>query len=108
MQQILLHKEFEHKEEILELLEVIDGTKEDNEVLGFLDYDNIKNGKMCRHIVCVLPYCASCDALFYKKKTVAVIASSAKPLLAVSIKVHKSFSAYRTGFTMNHIYFLSV
>lgn len=58
-----LHKEFEHKEEILELLEVIDGSKEDNEVLGFLDYDNIKNGKMCRHIVMVLPYCASCDAM---------------------------------------------
>ena len=58
-----LHKEFEYKEEILELLEVIDGSKEDNEVLGFLNYDNIKNGKMCRHIVMVLPYCASCDAM---------------------------------------------
>lgn len=58
-----LHKEFEHKQEILDLLEVIDGSKEDNEVLGFLDYDNIKNGKMCRHIVLVLPYCASCDAM---------------------------------------------
>ncbi len=58
-----LHKEFEYKEEILELLEVIDGSKEDDEVLGFLDYDNIKNGKMCRHIVMVLPYCASCDAM---------------------------------------------
>ena len=57
------HKEFEYKEEILELLEVIDGSKEDNEVLGFLNYDNIKTGKMCRHIVMVLPYCASCDAM---------------------------------------------
>lgn len=57
------HKEFKHKQEILELLEVIDGSKEDNEVLGFLNYENIKNGKMCRHIVMVLPYCASCDAM---------------------------------------------
>ena len=57
------HKLFVHEQEILELLEVIDGSKEDEELLGFLDYDKIKNGKMCRHIVVVLPYCASCDAL---------------------------------------------
>lgn len=58
-----LHKKFENEQEILELFEVIDGSKEDEEVLGFLNYDKIKQGKMCRHIVCVLPYCASCDAL---------------------------------------------
>lgn len=57
------HKKFIYEQEILELLEVIDGSKEDSELLGFLDYDKIKEGKMCRHIVCVLPYCASCDAL---------------------------------------------
>ena len=57
------HKLFVHEQEILELLEVIDGSKEDEELLGFLDYDKIKDGKMCRHIVFVLPYCASCDAL---------------------------------------------
>ena len=57
------HKLFVHEQEILELLEVIDGSKEDEELLGFLDYDKIKDGKMCRHIVVVLPYCASCDAL---------------------------------------------
>lgn len=57
------HKLFVHEQEILELLEVIDGSKEDGELLGFLDYDKIKDGKMCRHIVVVLPYCASCDAL---------------------------------------------
>ena len=28
-----------------------------------MDYEKIKSGMMCRHIVCVLPYCASCDAL---------------------------------------------
>ena len=57
------HLEFQHPQEILELLEVIDGTKTDNNLLGFLDYDKIKQGKMCRHIVCVLPFRASCDAL---------------------------------------------
>lgn len=57
------HKLFVHEEEILDLFEVIDGSKEDEELLGFLDYDKIKDGKMCRHIVVVLPYCASCDAL---------------------------------------------
>ena len=57
------HKKFINEQEILELFEVIDGSKEDENVLGFLNYDKIKQGKMCRHIVCVLPYCASCDAL---------------------------------------------
>lgn len=57
------HKRFIYEQEILDLLEVIDGSKEDSELLGFLDYEKIKEGKMCRHIVCVLPYCASCDAL---------------------------------------------
>ena len=58
-----LHKKFENEEEVLELFEAIDGSKNDENVLGFLNYGKIKEGKMCRHIVCVLPYCASCDAL---------------------------------------------
>lgn len=57
------HRQFLHEAEVLDLLEVIDGTKEDENVLGFLDYDKLKEGKMCRHIVCVLPYKASCDAM---------------------------------------------
>ena len=57
------HRQFKHEVEILELLEVIDGTKDDENLLGFLDYDKIKDGKMCRHIVCVLPFRASCDAM---------------------------------------------
>ena len=57
------HRQFNHEAEILDLLEVIDGTKEDENLLGFLDYDKIKDGKMCRHIVCVLPFRASCDAM---------------------------------------------
>ena len=57
------HKRFVFEQEIMDLLEVIDGSKDDSELLGFLDYDRIKSGNMCRHIVMVLPYCASCDAM---------------------------------------------
>ena len=56
------HKKFVYETEVLDLLKVIDGSKEDENILGFLDYDKIKEGKMCRHIVCVLPFRASCDA----------------------------------------------
>ena len=58
-----LHKKFVNEKEILELLQAIDGSKEDSNVFGFLNYDKIIKGKMCRHIVFVLPYCASCDAM---------------------------------------------
>ena len=58
-----LHKKFVYEKEVLELFEAIDGSKEDDGLLSFLDYERIKKGKMCQHIVCVLPYCASCDAL---------------------------------------------
>jgi hypothetical protein len=57
------YKEFVHKREILDLLQIIDGSKQEDDLLGFLDYDKIKNGQMCRHIVCVLPFRASCDAM---------------------------------------------
>ncbi len=57
------HKAFHHEREIRDLLEIIDGTKSEDGMLGFLDYDKIKEGEMCRHIVCVLPFRASCDAL---------------------------------------------
>lgn len=58
-----LHKKFKYEQEILDLLKVMDGSEDDSNLLSFLDYDKIKEGKMCRHIVCVLPYRASCDAL---------------------------------------------
>lgn len=57
------HKKFVNEKEILELFQVIDGSKDDENILGFLNYEKIKSGNMCHHIVCVLPYCASCDAL---------------------------------------------
>lgn len=59
------YKLFKHQEAVLDLMQVIDGSKQDDEVLGFLDYEKIKEGQMCRHIVCVLPFRASCDALEY-------------------------------------------
>lgn len=63
------HKKFINETEILDLLQVIDGSKEDENLLSFLDYEKIKEGKMCRHIVMVLPYCASCDAMEELLKT---------------------------------------
>lgn len=48
---------------MLDLFEAIDGSKNDESIFAFLDYDKIHEGKMCRHMVIVLPYCASCDAL---------------------------------------------
>ena len=58
-----LHKQFVNEKEIYDLFAVLDGSKDDDRLLGFLDFDNIKKGNMCRHIVIVLPYRASCDAL---------------------------------------------
>ena len=57
------YKQFEHEAEVFDLLRVIDGSKTDDSVLGFLNYDKIKEGDMCRHLVVVLPFCASCDAM---------------------------------------------
>ena len=58
-----LHKHFAHEDEVVELLQVIGGVKEDAAILPFLDYPKIKEGSMCHHIVCVLPWKAACDAM---------------------------------------------
>ncbi|MBD5432739.1 MAG: DEAD/DEAH box helicase family protein [Treponema sp.] len=63
------YNQFKHKNEVLDLLRAIDGSKNDRNVFSFLDYDKIKKGCMCRHIVMVLPYCASCDAMEKLLKT---------------------------------------
>lgn len=57
------HKKFIFEKEVLELFMAIDGSRTDDGLLSFLDYAKIKEGKMCQHMVIVLPYCASCDAL---------------------------------------------
>ena len=58
-----LHQKFEHEAEIVDFLHAIDGTEEDGNILSFLANERIQNGNLCRHIVCVLPYRASCDAM---------------------------------------------
>lgn len=58
-----LHRQFVHKAEILDFLYAIDGSREDTNILAFLDNERIRQGKLCRHIVFVLPYRASCDAM---------------------------------------------
>lgn len=58
-----LHRKFKNENEILDLLKAIDGSEEDSEIFSFLNYSKIKQGQMCRHMVMVLPYCASCDAM---------------------------------------------
>ena len=57
------NKHFVFENEVLDLLKAIDGSKEDENIFSFLNYDRIQEGKMCRHIVMVLPYRASCDAM---------------------------------------------
>ena len=57
------YREFIYKKEILDFLKTIGGTKKDDNILDILNNEKIKEGKLCRHIVMVLPYRASCDAL---------------------------------------------
>lgn len=57
------HKKFKYEKQVLRLLNVIDGSNNGLETLGFLNYDKIKKGCMCRHMVWALPYKASCDAM---------------------------------------------
>ena len=63
------YRTFKFEAEILDIFKAIDGTNEDANILGFLNDSRIKDGKMCRHIVCVLPYRTSCDALAALLKT---------------------------------------
>ena len=57
------HKKFVYEIEVLDLIKCIDGSKDDKNIFPFLNYKKIQEGKMCRHMVMVLPYCASCDAM---------------------------------------------
>ena len=43
------HKKFANEREILELLEVIDGKRNDENILGFLDYErrNVPSHRLC-------------------------------------------------------------
>ncbi len=57
------HPSFLYEEDVLRLLKVIDGTEADERILSFLDVDTIKDNDVCKHIVMVLPYKYSCDAM---------------------------------------------
>lgn len=54
---------FKYPEMVLGLVQAIDGFKEDKNIFPFLNYDKIQEGKMCRHMVWVLPFQSSCDAM---------------------------------------------
>ena len=41
------HLVFKHEQEVLDFLQVIDGSKEDANVMGFLDNERIKKGDLC-------------------------------------------------------------
>lgn len=56
------YEKFIHQKEVMDLLQVLDGSKNDTGLLGILDSEPIKVGKLTQHIVIVLPYRASCDA----------------------------------------------
>lgn len=55
--------QFKHRNEVLDLLRAIDGSKKDDNIFSFLNYKKIQDAHMCHHIVMILPYCASCDAM---------------------------------------------
>lgn len=55
--------EFKYYDKVLGLLKAIDGTQTDENIFPFLNYQRINNGNMCRHMVWVLPFQSSCDAM---------------------------------------------
>jgi len=57
------HITFKNEKEVLELLKIIDGTKESDEILSFLNIPKIKDNDICKHIVIVLPKKYACDAM---------------------------------------------
>lgn len=54
---------FKFETEVLELLKAIDGSQKDENIFPFLDYPKIQNGKLAQHMVFVLPYKNSVDAM---------------------------------------------
>ena len=59
---------FKYPDMVVGLVQAIDGFKEDKNIFPFLKYDKIQEGKMCRHMVWVLPFQSSCDAMEYLLK----------------------------------------
>lgn len=88
------HREFVYGEEVLDLLQIIDGYKQERGLLSFLNYPKIVEGKMCRHIVCVLPWKASCDALEKLIRDHSDILPRLKEYKIINISGHDSYSVY--------------
>lgn len=69
------HKKFLHEQEVYDLLAAIDGKHNEDDkyvvdgIFSFLAYPKIKENNMCRHIVMVLPFRVSCDAMEEMLKT---------------------------------------
>ena len=57
------HRKFVHEKEVVELFKAIGGSKKDKNILSFLNYFEEHDKVLCNHIVCVLPWKSSCDAL---------------------------------------------
>lgn len=57
------HLKFKHEDEVLKTLKALDGKENSESIFPILNYEKIKEGKMAHHIVIVLPYKASCDAM---------------------------------------------
>ncbi len=55
--------DFVHKDDVLKLLKIIDGSDSAEGILSFLDIPKIKDHDVCKHMVVVLPYKSSCDAM---------------------------------------------
>ena len=56
---------FAHPDEVAEFLRILDGSDEGESegFLSLLNHPRIVEGKLCRHVVMVLPRMASCDAM---------------------------------------------
>lgn len=54
---------FVHEKSVLDLLKAVDGKKEVDGILGFLDIPKIKDNEVCKHMVFVLPRKYACDAM---------------------------------------------
>ena len=55
--------EFVHSVDVLQLMKIIDGSETNEGILSFLDIPKIKEHDVCKHMVFVLPYKSSCDAM---------------------------------------------
>lgn len=58
------HNKFKHEHFVLDTLKSLDGISKSTGIFPILNYEKIKEGKMAHHIVMVLPYKASCDAMY--------------------------------------------